>query len=345
MPLLLRDRAALRPPVALLTTAEARALGIPVSHAGSRYARIRRGVYADARAVAALKPWEHYALRVHAFVLTHPGAVLCLESAAVLLGLPLFGECRDIHVYDPDRAASRRFGDVCVHTSADARTVVDIGGILVTSLLDTVCDLIRVLPPAQGLAVADAAISPAQGGPLRIDAIRDHATAQVGRRGTDNLEWVSNRADPRSESPGEALSRAVIEWSGFETPELQVTFIYEGVRDRTDFEFPSTRSLGESDGWGKYDLDDPAAAAQHLRNEKRREDRLRRGGHPFARWETLDAQRVDPMCRALVQAAVRIVRPRDLGRLATLRRSPRQLPAARRPAESSDPSAEKPQRR
>lgn len=321
MPLLLADRAIALPPVPLMTSAEARTLRIDVS--GAAYVRVRHGVYADAAQVASLPPWERYALRVHAFVLAHPGAILCLESAAVVHGLPLFGEARDIHVYDPDRAASRRFGDVCVHTSADPRNVERVHGILVTSLVDTVVDLARVLPPAQALTVADSAISSAQGGPLAVDELRDRAADQCSQRGVARLAWVFAHANALSESPGESVSRAVMDWCGFERPVLQPVMRYEGYVDRSDFGFPSNRGLAESDGWGKYRLADPAEAERHLKNEKRREDRLRRNGHPFTRFEMADALRVDPMARALQSISVPIVRMRDRARLATLRHSPR----------------------
>ncbi len=323
MPLLLADRAATRAPLPLITSAEARALRLPVS--GAACTRVRRGVYADAAAAARLTPWARYALRVHAFAVTHPGTMLCLESAAVLHGLPLFGEARDIHVFDAERTSSRRFGDVCVHTSSDPRESVERAGIPVTSLLDTVVDLCRVLPPAQALTVADAAISPAQGGTLDLDRLRERSADQVSRRGVARLAWTWARADGLAESPGESVSRAVIRWCGFEDPVLQPVFGYEGVDDRVDFLFPSARALGESDGWGKYDLHDAARAEQHLRNEKRREDRLRRAGHPFARWDLADAVRVDPLATALQRADVPLVRTRDRGGLATLGRSPRTL--------------------
>ncbi|WP_239640141.1 hypothetical protein [Microbacterium sp. B24] len=176
MPHLPTHRATTRSPLPLVTAAEARVLRLAVS--GPGFARVRRGVYVEAAAAARLAPWQRYALRVHAFALAHPDAVLCLESAAVLLGLPLFGETRDIHVFDPDRTASRRFGDVCVHTSTDAREIVRVDGILCTSPADAVVDLARVLPPAQALAVVDAAISPRQGGMLVVDDLRERAASQ-----------------------------------------------------------------------------------------------------------------------------------------------------------------------
>ncbi len=299
-------------------------LGVPVHT--KTYHRVRSGVYVEATAWAALAGWKKYQVRVHAFHLKHPDAVLCLESAAVVLGVPYFGEPRDIHVYDPDRRASRRFGDVCVHTSADSREIGEIGGVSVTSLLDTVVDLVRVLRPAHALGAVDAAISSAQGGTLDLDAVRERADARPTRRGCAQQAWALARADGRAESPGESFSRAVIEWSGYEEPELQREFHYEGFVDRGDFYFASVRGIGESDGWGKYELSDPERAEEHLRQEKRREDRLRRHGHPFARWDYGDAHRVAPLCEALSAAGIPLRHPRQEAKLATLRSNPRAMP-------------------
>ena len=323
MPLLLTDRATLASPVPLVTRAEARARGISLDTPAHK--RIRPGVYAPTKPYAELAPWDRYAARVHAFARTHPEAVLCLESAAVAHGLPRFGEARDIHVFEPGRAHSRRFGDVCVHTSTDLRAVERHGALLVTSLLDTAVDLARVLPPAQALAVVDAAISARQGGSLGLKALRAHAAAQAASRGSAQLRRLWEQADGRSESPAESVSRAVISWCGYEDPELQPEFHYEGVVDRVDFLFPSVRAVGESDGWGKYDLKDPDKAAEHLRDEKRREDRLRRHCHPFARWELADVWKVDPLCRILDAAGIPLIRPRETAMLATLHRRPREI--------------------
>ena len=295
-----------------------------------RWRRVRHGVYVDRVAFDELSPWCKYAVRVHAFVRLHPDAVLCLESAAVPLGLPLFDEPRDIHVYDPARRASRRFGDVCVHTSADPREVIQVDGVFVTGLLDTTVDLARVLPPAFALAVADAAIAPAQGGTLTTESLRDHAAGQQNHRGVAQMRWLWAHADDRSESTGESISRAVIEWCGFPTPVLQVTFRYDGCTDRVDFLFEDTKTIGESDGWVKYRMEkDPERAAELLKDEKRREDRLRRRGHPFARWELRDVLRVTPLGDALYAASVRRVRPIQPGMLATLRDRRRQTRGSR----------------
>ncbi|WP_193596794.1 hypothetical protein [Microbacterium sp. YJN-G] len=319
--LLLTDRAVRECPLPLITRDEARMLGTTLGR--TTHVRLRRGIHVRRAEYLDLKPWEQYAVRVHAFIRKHPDAVLCLESAAVLHGLPLFRHPRDIHVFDPDARTSQRFGDVCVHASADPRDVVRIAGAAVTSLLDTVADLARVTAPARALAVVDSAISPAQGGDLLIDAIRERVGEQQNGRGRAQLRWVCDRADGRSESPAESVSRAVIEWCGYEEPQLQHEFRYEGSLDRVDFLFPTRRTIGEADGWGKYRLDDPEAAAQNLRDEKRREDRLRRHGHPFARWDLTAAWRVTPLTDALRAAGLTPKHPTQSAMLATLARGNR----------------------
>lgn len=323
MPILLSGRACMVSPLPLYTYDELRALGY--DSRSPRWMRLRKGVYVDRPSFARLPPWKRYEVRVHGFILTSPHAVLCLESAAVLHGIPLFGETKDVHVYAPGKGSSTRSGDVCIHTSADARDIVAVGGSWVTSVADTVSDLARVLPPAKALAQVDAVVSPAQGGTQCVEQLRAHSAGQQSTRGVRLRQWVWEKADPRSESPGESVSRAVILWSGFPQPVLQQKFAYEGQRDRCDFYFPESSVIGESDGWGKYDLDDPDAARRHLQDEKAREDRLRRYGHPVARWTAKEMWQVAPLCRALAQAGVRRIESPDLPFLATMRRSPREM--------------------
>lgn len=299
------------------------------------YTRIRSGIYAATAAWRVLRPWDRYLARVHAYAVRNPGAVFCHESAAALLGLPVFGEPRDIHVFDPRRSRSLRFGDVSVHTSQDPREIDDSGPVTVTSIADTVIDLARVLPPAFGLATIDAAIGGGQGHPS-IDALRQRSQSQSARRGRLRLPWLWENADGLAESPGESVSRAVIAWWGFERPELQVEFGHEGADDRVDFFWRARSVIGESDGYGKYDADAPGDAKRILLAEKTREDRLRRHVGAVARWDWKDAMRGRPVRDRLQGAGLVQVRPPQFAMLATLRTHPRSFsPAelrARRPS-------------
>lgn len=304
-----------RSPVPLITAREARQRQVSLHLA--THIRVRSGVYAGRRQYLALPPWQRYAVRVHAFLRTHPEAVLCLESAAVVLGIPCFDEPKDIHVHDAGRSVSSRIGDVVVHAGG-SRRVVRTSGIRTTSLLDTAVDLMRVLPPARGLAVADSAISPAQHGFTTLDQLRDFAAGQRSRRGLARARWVLRHADPRAESPGESVSRAVIGWCGFERPELQVRLDHDGLHDRADFLFPSRGVVGDVETRDERVLDDPGRAAARRRHQQRREDRLRRHGHPFVGWDLADAWKVEPLACALRAAGVPIVRDREHTMLASL---------------------------
>ncbi|WP_342001833.1 hypothetical protein MRBLWH7_002073 [Microbacterium sp. LWH7-1.2] len=266
--------------------------------------RVRPGVYTFRDAWKDLAPWERYLTRVHAYALICPRAVFAYESAAVLLGLPIFGEPRDIHVFSAERRASRRFSDVCVHTSADARETVEVGGTRLTSVAATAVDLMRMLPPLYGLAVGDAAVSLVQGGTTDALELGRLADSQRTRRGIARLRLLLPAIDARAESPGESVSRGVILWAGFETPELQRVFRSEGREDRVDFAWPSVRAIGESDGYGKYVTETAEEAVRRVIAEKKREERLRRQCAAFDRWDMKTAEAVAPLVRRLERLGV-----------------------------------------
>lgn len=287
------------------------AFGAPSLRNRHAYVRVRAGVYAPRAVWEALAPWERYLARVHAYALIAPHAIFAYESAAALRGMPIFGEPRDIHVFAPGRTSSRRFGDVCVHTGVDGRSVERLRGLLVTSALDTAIDLMRVLPPILGLAVGDAAVSPTQGGRVAREDLVALAGEQEHRRGRARLALLLPMVDARSESPGESVSRAVIVWSGFEPPELQVVFHSDGHADRVDFAWRSRRAIGESDGYEKYVAATPEETAKRVVNEKRREDRLRRLSDFFRRWDMKDALAVTPLIERLDEMGIpRVAAPR-----------------------------------
>ncbi|GAA1934383.1 hypothetical protein GCM10009775_27890 [Microbacterium aoyamense] len=249
--------------------------------------------------------------------------VFCLESAAALTGLPIFGEPRHIHLLSDD-AKTWCVGDVIVHGARDGRAVTRTDGVDVTSETETAVDLARVLPAAFALAVVDATLR--RLGPEEVLDVSAHGRAQQNRRGLLQLDWVQERATADAESVGESVSRAVIEWLGYERPELQVEFANEGAIDRVDFFFRAARVLGESDGYGKYDAKDPQAMKQHFMREKIREDRLRRHEGPMARWDWADTMRAQPVDAKLRAAGLHPIRPPATGMLATLASNPRSLP-------------------
>jgi hypothetical protein len=312
-------RSVARSPLDLYASRATSQLGVRLSR-DAELVRVRRGVYAERAAWDAAKPWDRYLARVHAVALTHPGAVFCLESAAALHSMPVFGQPRDIHLYDSARSSSRRFGDVVVHTTEASCDVESLDGVQMTTAAVTTEHLIRLLPPAFGLAVADAAV---RAEAVSVDELRRLCNAQPSTRGVRRAAWIRSRIDARAESVGESVSRAVIEWSGFETPDLQTVFHFEGVTDRVDFFWRGCRRAGESDGLGKYRLDTTEQSQEAVIAEKRREDRLRRHLDGFARWEFADTMNPARIAAKLTQAGVPLVRPPDAVWLRTLRSNPR----------------------
>lgn len=306
-------------PTPLLLVSDAPRSGPPPWRDESLW-RVRAGVYVIRAEWEALPPWERYLVRVHAFALARPDAVFSHESAASLLGLPTFGHPRMIHIFDARRSRSVRYGDVTVHTSADTRSEREIAGIRISAVEDVAIDLARVLSPALGLAVADAALRIFD---LDAERLLDRAATQRNESGRRRLQWTLSHATPLAESPGESISRAVIEWCGFPTPELQRDHRVGERVFRSDFCWPEQKIVGESDGWLKYDADDPAAAAEAIRAEKRREDALRRQGWRIARWDYAGALGVSGLRTALIAAGLRPERRPETAALASVGRNAR----------------------
>ena len=122
----------------------------------------------------------------------------------------------------------------------------------------TAVDLMRVLPAPFGLAVGDAVLSPAQGGSATRDELETVAARTVQSPRRHAADAAAGRLSTRrSESPGESVGRAVIVWSGFEPPELQLEFRSEGFVDRVDYSWRSVRGIAESDGYDKYLAETP----------------------------------------------------------------------------------------
>ncbi|MET0780794.1 MAG: hypothetical protein ABWZ16_04685 [Microbacterium sp.] len=270
--------------------------------ADGRLVRVRRGILVPADAWAALKPWERYTARVHAVSMTHPDAVFCLDSAAAVVGLPVFGEPRDVHVIDTPGTTSRLTGGVRLHTTAGDRIIIDAGGILATSPLDTAIGTARSRHGALALAVADAAL---RADPqLTVEALVAHNESRISKRGRRLARWPLHRASALAETPLESVSRAAIEWLGYDEPELQREFRTDDIVDRCDMWWEGMRVVGEADGDLKYDGSlQPSAEA--IRREKNRDRRLRNHSDSVAHWGWADVANVTPLRDALRHAGLR----------------------------------------
>jgi hypothetical protein len=293
-------------------------------HRDPALVRVHPGVYAGKAEWDALPPWDQYLARVHAVRLIRPDSVFCLESAAALHGLPIFGKPKHVHLLNEwPRSHSTTSGGIALHTFGDERAIAASSeGSAVVSVADTVLDLARLLPPAFALAVVDAALQTTAPG-VTAAGLLERARAQRWRRGIRQLEWVLSEANPLAESAAESVGRAVILWLGYARPELQVEFHFEGYKDRVDFFWRLKQIIGESDGYGKYRTGDVERSEKKLIEEKKREDRLRRHVSGFARWDLDDDMHPERLDRKLRAAGLQPVRPQDSRMLATLRHNPR----------------------
>lgn len=174
--------------------------------------------------------------------------------------------------------------------------VTEIDGLPATSLSRTVQDLVKGLPFPEAVMVADAAL--ARG--LRRDQL---LLATASGRGCRMARRALQFADPRSESPGESLSRVRLHQSGVPAPELQrdLRDIIGAFLGRGDFYWPDQRLVGEYDGMVKYGrLVGPGGSAEAvIRSEKRREGALTDAGYRVVRWTWEDLWPADRLGRRL----------------------------------------------
>lgn len=205
-------------------------------------------------------------------------------TAARLHGLFLWQVDDTIHLTVPFLPSSGgHAGDVKAHTRALAPAdILHVAGHRVTSLVRTAADSCLVLNYSQGLILVDHA--------LRIGASRDALELECARLrgapGVATLKKVLAHADPRSESPGETLSRDLFRRLRIPAPELQFEVRTRLGTHRLDFAWPEQRVAGEFDGRRKYFDYQPTAEA--IFAERRREKALMELGWKFIRLEWRD---------------------------------------------------------
>ncbi|MGO1848288.1 hypothetical protein [Microbacterium sp.] len=280
--------------------------------------RVRSGVYVPSHDWEQLPPWDRYLVRVHAFALKAPYAVLTHESAAALWGLPLLGAQPHIHAIAPRSGDARLVGDVQWHHLKDEPDVVTTPGAALTPPVDTVVNLARSRHPAVARVAADALL---RLGDCSSDLLLDANESRQSKRGRAAARWPLTTTTPLPESPLETLSIVEIEWLGFEAPELQVSVGgMDGNEYRVDCFWRRADIIGEADGRSKYTLDGQLPE-RAVWLEKRREDVLRRSASGFTRWIWEDVgrpTRLQAILRAVGVPEVRVPRWEPLRTLAAI---------------------------
>ncbi|WP_402463742.1 hypothetical protein [Isoptericola aurantiacus] len=194
------------------------------------------------------------------------------DTAAVLLGLPVWRLPDPVHLTQHYRASSRAARDLRRHVLPVADHHRDLAlGLPVTTLERTVADCVTTLPALDGLVIADAALRSG----LDLEATRRLVESRYrgGARGSRVLEL----ADAGAESAWESWLRYVGWWAGLPRPRTQHPVRTRLGSFRVDLGWPEHQVLVEFDGLVKYrrgalgpDHDPDAARIA----EKRREDAI-----------------------------------------------------------------------
>lgn len=271
---------------------------------------VRRGAYVRERSAERTCADEHRELILATVPQLHDGAVISHASAAVLHGLPAWPQAIDRVLLTRNRSSGgNRRSVVQVHTAPlphDHVTTID--DVPVTSLARTVLDLCRTVPIEQAVAAGDRA--------LAFGLVRGPGGLH---RSDDAMAWNSTGEacryvtlfDPRSESPGESVSRVRLHDDGLPAPELQQDVFDENgyFIARADFQWKEQRTIGEFDGKIKYGkLRKPGQSLEDaIFAEKLREDALRDLGWQIVRWIWADLYRRgvirDRVLRAFARAS------------------------------------------
>lgn len=284
--------------------------------------RLRRDCYVDASAYEGLWTEGRHLVQTVAAArnLNDRGTVFWGPSAAVLHGLPLYRlRPAIVHTVATGAHHGRTRAGVRQHEVALGEDdVVDIDGMLCTSLDRTVLDLACTLPTEAALCAADAA--------QRRETVDGHEfdpdraalwQARMHHRASASRAWGIRRArellafsDGRAQLPGESVSRLQLQRLGFRDVLLQVPVTgADGDRYWLDFGFPGSKVFGEFDGRGKYlddDLRSGRTAEVIVLDEKRREDDVRGvTGWRFARWDSTHIRTAEILGRRLTQFGLR----------------------------------------
>ena len=272
--------------------ADPRQLGHAVAR--GELVRIHRGAYVRSDEWRALDAAQRYRRRVIAAArASRSRPILSHQSAAAFWGVPTTGDTTHlVHVLTTPMAGTRTENGFRRHAAEIANDdVVEHDGVRVTSFRRTLIDLARDTPFASAVVSLDWSLRPLRKDlppRVRIDELQEYFDAQPGERFRRRVHRALEFASPRSESPGESLSRATLHELGFPAPVLQLEVRDgRGLIGTCDFAWPEFGLLGEFDGRAKYtrDMVRPGENVEEIVvREKIREDRMRATGRGMARW-------------------------------------------------------------
>ena len=264
------------------------------------YIRIYWGAYMPVRLWGDLTPEAQHLSRMLAAQQAARGSlVFSHQSAAVLLGLPIYGELGPrVHTVGPMRGASQSTRGMIRHRAELLHNdVVEILGLLCTSPERTILDLARFAQAETALAAADGYLRNEFKVGQNVDwsrvfAWRDDMAARIGkirgRNGATAAERLLMLADPRIGSVLESISHLQLIRLEFKVA-IQVTVpAPHGRMYYVDFELLGLGLFGECDGKQKYTdakMRNGQTADEVVYREKRRQDWIcKRENKGMVRW-------------------------------------------------------------
>jgi hypothetical protein len=265
--------------------------------------RVRPGVYVPTTEIAELTREERAVVRMRALTeISATRPVASHLSATAMHGLPLWDVADDdrcVHVIVSDERPGRAVNTVRHRGALPDDDLVEIEGMLCTSLARTVADIARTALRTTAACISDAAFrTTAWNGPgdYRADeaeSFRERVVAIAHRsaHGVSKADRVLSFADGRAQLPGESVSRLHLATLGFAAPSLQVRVA--APREGSywvDFGLDDVAAFGEFDGKGKYRdvlMRQGLTMEDALDREKQREDWIRgTTGRRLVRWST-----------------------------------------------------------
>lgn len=268
--------------------------------------RVRRGAYSprsDLGAVASERRTRVALATIAAVARQHRSPLwFTHQSAALLWQLPVVGPLDGVHVLQGYTAGTGRDRDVHRHTHAvEPRDLTVVAGLPATGLERTVLDCASTMAPGAVLALADEA--------LRRGADRERfahlVAAAAGRRGVAVARRVLAVADPRSESPGESMTRWILTERGLAPDGLQVSVRTRLGWFRPDLSWSGAKVCLEFDGLVKYSGAFGSTAVDAVVAEKRRQDALEESGWLVLRVTWADLARPDELADRVARALAR----------------------------------------
>ncbi|HEY8913816.1 hypothetical protein [Lacisediminihabitans sp.] len=237
--------------------------------------------------------------------------VLSHQSAAIMWRLPIIGQWPNmVHVLAARTTGTRIENGFMRHASDRSnREYVELEGVRVTTLEDTLLDMAASVAIASAVASIDFALRKQLTSRGALQGILDE---RGGIRYRRRIARAVDFATPLSGSPGESLSRVNIHELGFPAPVLQARFEdYRGHIGDTDFWWPGFGLIGEFDGLVKYtrnEYTNGRSVDEVMIEEKVREDRLRARGPSVSRWLWGTAMRPRELFRQLSAAGLKLER-------------------------------------